>query len=150
MEKQVMHVVMLPWSAFGHLMPFFQLSIALAKSGFKVSFVSTPKNIQRLPKPPPDLSTLINFVELQLPTLDNQLLPDGAEATVDIPFDKIQDLRITMEILLRGSPSRISFYREDGGGEGGKEDSIRSEAGEVRHGYENQDNTEEGDSTVQN
>ncbi|KAI9181602.1 hypothetical protein LWI28_016596 [Acer negundo] len=99
MEKQVMHVVMLPWSAFGHLMPFFQLSIALAKSGFKVSFVSTPKNIQRLPKPPPDLSTLINFVELQLPTLDNQLLPDGAEATVDIPFDKIQYLKIAYDLL---------------------------------------------------
>ncbi|KAK1560430.1 hypothetical protein Q3G72_026610 [Acer saccharum] len=99
MEKQVMHVVMLPWSAFGHMMPFFQLSIALAKSGFKVSFVSTPKNIQRLPKPPPDLSTLINFVELQLPTLDNQFLPDGAEATVDIPFDKIQYLKIAYDLL---------------------------------------------------
>ena len=71
MAKEVMHVVMFPWSAFGHMMPFFQLSIALAKSGVEVSFVSTPKNTQRLPKPPPDLSTLINFVELQLPTLDN-------------------------------------------------------------------------------
>ncbi|KAK2650227.1 hypothetical protein Ddye_017716 [Dipteronia dyeriana] len=100
MEKQVFHVVMLPWSAFGHMMPFYQLSIALAKSGFKVSFVSTPKNIQRLPKPPSNLSTLINFVELQLPTLDNnQLLPDGAEATVDIPFDKIQYLQIAYDLL---------------------------------------------------
>ncbi|KAK3194742.1 hypothetical protein Dsin_026052 [Dipteronia sinensis] len=99
MENQVLHVVMLPWSAFGHMMPFYQLSIALAKSGFKVSFVSTPKNIQRLPKPPPDLSTLINFVELQLPTLDNQLLPDGAEATVDIPSDKIQYLKIAYDLL---------------------------------------------------
>ncbi|KAK2650228.1 hypothetical protein Ddye_017717 [Dipteronia dyeriana] len=101
MAKEVMHVVMFPWSAFGHMMPFFQLSIALAKSGVEVSFVSTPKNIQRLPKPPSNLSTLINLVELPLPTLHNNhdLLPEGAEATVDIPFDKIQYLKIAYDLL---------------------------------------------------
>ncbi|KAL5792349.1 hypothetical protein ACOSP7_000943 [Xanthoceras sorbifolium] len=98
-EEEVLHVVMLPWSAFGHMISFFQLSIALARSGVKVSFVSTPNNIQRLPKPPPDLSNLIHFVELQLPALDNQLLPEGAEATVDIPFDKIQYLKIAYDLL---------------------------------------------------
>ncbi|TXG62922.1 hypothetical protein EZV62_009916 [Acer yangbiense] len=102
MAKEVMNVVMFPWSAFGHMMPFFQLSIALAKSGVEVSFVSTPKNIQRLPKPPSNLSTLINFVELPLPTLHNnhhELLPEGAEATVDIPSDKIQYLKIAYDLL---------------------------------------------------
>ncbi|KAK3194744.1 hypothetical protein Dsin_026054 [Dipteronia sinensis] len=101
MAKDVMHVVILPWSAFGHMMPFFQLSMALAKSGVEVSFVSTPKNIQRLSKPPSNLSTLINFVEFPLPTLHNnhQLLPEGAEATVDIPFDKIQYLKIAYDLL---------------------------------------------------
>ncbi|KAJ4728234.1 UDP-glycosyltransferase [Melia azedarach] len=93
-----LHVVMLPWSAFGHLMPFYQLSIALSKSGVKVSFVSTPKNISRLPKPPPDLS-LFNFVEFPLPALDNELLPEGTEATVDIPFHKIQHLKIAYDLL---------------------------------------------------
>ncbi|KAK3227847.1 hypothetical protein Dsin_007709 [Dipteronia sinensis] len=93
------HVAMLPWSAFGHMMPFFQLSIALAKSGIKVSFIATSKNIQRLPKPPPNLSTLINFVEFQLPALDNQHLPAGAEATVDITFDQIQYLKIAYDLL---------------------------------------------------
>ncbi|CAI8607573.1 unnamed protein product [Vicia faba] len=48
MAEEIIHVVMLPWSAFGHFMPFFKLSIALAKA--------------------------------------------GAEATMDIPFDKIQYL----------------------------------------------------------
>ncbi|KAK4847987.1 hypothetical protein QYF36_007843 [Acer negundo] len=93
------HVAMFPWSAFGHMMPFFQLSIALAKSGVQVSFISTSKNIQRLPKPPPDLSTLINFVEFQLPALENELLPEGAEATVDITFDQIQYLKIAYDLL---------------------------------------------------
>lgn len=100
-----LHVVMLPWSAFGHLMPFFQLSIALAKSGVKVSFISTPKNIQRLPKPAPEseVAALINFVEFPLPApaaLDNKLLlPEGAEATVDIPSENIQYLKIAYDLL---------------------------------------------------
>ena len=54
-----LHVVMVPWSAFSHIMPFFQLSIALAKAGAKISFISTPKSIQRLPKIPPNLIPLI-------------------------------------------------------------------------------------------
>lgn len=100
-----LHVVMLPWSAFGHLMPFFQLSIALAKSGVKVSFISTPKNIQRLPKPAPEseVAALINFVEFPLPApaaLDNKLLlPEGAEATVDVPSENIQYLKIAYDLL---------------------------------------------------
>ncbi|TXG62924.1 hypothetical protein EZV62_009918 [Acer yangbiense] len=93
------HVAMFPWSAFGHMMPFFQLSIALAKSGVQVSFISTSKNIQRLPKPPPNLSTLINFVEFQLPALENELLPEGAEATVDVTSDQIQYLKIAHDLL---------------------------------------------------
>ncbi|CBI40428.3 unnamed protein product, partial [Vitis vinifera] len=56
-----LHVVMVPWLAFGHMIPFLQLSIALAKAGVRVSFVSTPRNIRRLPKLPPDLEPLISF-----------------------------------------------------------------------------------------
>ncbi|KAI9110096.1 hypothetical protein K1719_019137 [Acacia pycnantha] len=87
MAKEIL-VVMLPWSAFGHMMPFFQLSIALAKSGVRVSFVSTPINMERLPKIPSDLASLITLVALPLPKLPNGDLPEGAEATVDIPFKK--------------------------------------------------------------
>ena len=80
-------------NAFGHLMPFFQLSIALAKAGVHVSFISTPKKIQRLPKIPSTLSHSVHFVQLPLPSLDNELLAEGAEATVDIPFEKVQYLK---------------------------------------------------------
>ncbi|KAL4337013.1 hypothetical protein AHAS_Ahas12G0067700 [Arachis hypogaea] len=67
-ENAAHHVVMLPWSAFGHLIPFFQLYIAIAKSGIHVSFISTPKKIQRLPKPPSDLSHLLHLVEIPFPS----------------------------------------------------------------------------------
>ncbi|XP_058754309.1 putative UDP-rhamnose:rhamnosyltransferase 1 [Vicia villosa] len=92
MAEEIIHVVMLPWSAFGHLMPFLKLSIALAKEGVHVSYISTPKNIQRLPKLPSNLSHLIDLVEIPLPSLNTNLLPKDAEATMDIPFDKNQYL----------------------------------------------------------
>ncbi|MED6149063.1 hypothetical protein PIB30_058972 [Stylosanthes scabra] len=96
-ENTTHHVVMLPWSAFGHLIPFYQLSIAIAKSGIHVSFISSPKNIQRLPKTPSDLSHLLHFVEIPLPSsLDSSHL-SGGEATVDIPFDKIQYLKVAWD-----------------------------------------------------
>ena len=100
MDRDHLHVVMLPWSAFGHLIPFFQLSIALARSGINVSFVSTPRNIQRLPKLPPSLATFIKFVEFPLPTLDNNdILPEGAEASVDVPVDKLEYLKLAYDRL---------------------------------------------------
>ncbi|XP_020217027.1 putative UDP-rhamnose:rhamnosyltransferase 1 [Cajanus cajan] len=99
MAENTIHVVMLPWSAFGHLIPFFKLSIALAKAGVRVSFISTPKNIQRLPKLPSTLSHLVELVQLPLPSLDKELLPEGAEATVDIPFEQIQYLKVAYDQL---------------------------------------------------
>ncbi|OMO78808.1 UDP-glucuronosyl/UDP-glucosyltransferase [Corchorus capsularis] len=108
-----LHVVMLPWSAFGHLVPFFQLSIALAKAGVKVSFISTPKNIQRLPQVPPSLATLLDLVVLPLPALDKQLLPEGAEATVDIPADKIPYLKFAYDLLRHPVKLFVSEQRPD-------------------------------------
>uniref|UniRef100_K7MF05 UDP-glycosyltransferases domain-containing protein n=1 Tax=Glycine max TaxID=3847 RepID=K7MF05_SOYBN len=98
-RKNEIHVVMLPWSAFGHLIPFFKLSIALAKAGVHVSFISTPKNIQRLPKIPSNLAHLVHFVQLPLPSLDKEHLPEGAEATVDIPSEEIEFLKLAYDKL---------------------------------------------------
>ncbi|KAK7841095.1 putative udp-rhamnose:rhamnosyltransferase 1 [Quercus suber] len=72
---------------------------ALAKAGVHVSFVSTPRNIQRLPKVPPNLAPLIDLVEFPLLTLDNEILPNGAEATVDIPLDKVEHFKIAYDLL---------------------------------------------------
>ncbi|KAL6290339.1 hypothetical protein ACE6H2_007849 [Prunus campanulata] len=99
MAKDHPHVVMLPWSAFGHMMPFFQLSIALAKAKVHVSFISTPKNIQRLPKISPDLQPFIHLVSIPFPALTSGFLPEGAEATVDIPFEKMDNFKIAYDLL---------------------------------------------------
>lgn len=90
-ESRNLHIVLFPWLAFGHIIPFLQLAKHLAQKGHRVSFASTPKNIKRLPKLPPNLAPLINLVNFPLPKVDN--LPDGAEATNDVSYDKIQYLK---------------------------------------------------------
>ncbi|XVF80112.1 hypothetical protein PTKIN_Ptkin15bG0044400 [Pterospermum kingtungense] len=109
-----LHIVMLPWSAFGHLIPFFQLSVDLAKAGVKISFISTPRNIQRLPKIPSNLANLINLVAFQLPNLRNeQLLPEGSEATVDLSLEKVQYLKRAYDLLRLQVKQFISDQRPD-------------------------------------
>ncbi|KAB2597753.1 UDP-rhamnose:rhamnosyltransferase 1 [Pyrus ussuriensis x Pyrus communis] len=94
-----LRVVMLPWSSFGHIIPYFQLSVALAKAKVHVSFISTPKNIQKLPKFSTDLQPFIHLVPIPFPPLDPGFLPEGAEATVDVPFEKTDNLKIAYDLL---------------------------------------------------
>ncbi|KAJ4959015.1 hypothetical protein NE237_026126 [Protea cynaroides] len=97
-----LHIMMLPWSAFGLLIPFLHLAIALAKTGIRVSFLSTPRNIQRLLKLPLNLAAPINFVELPFPLVNdgNHLLED-IEATVDLPSEELLPHFIATYDLLR-------------------------------------------------
>lgn len=81
-----MHVVICPWLAFGHLLPCLDLAQRLASRGHRVSFVSTPRNISRLPPVRPALAPLVAFVALPLPRVEG--LPDGAESTNDVPDDE--------------------------------------------------------------
>ncbi|PIA52267.1 hypothetical protein AQUCO_01000262v1 [Aquilegia coerulea] len=96
-SNKSLHVVMLPWFAFGHMIPFYQLSIALAKAGIRISFISTPKNIARLPIIPTNLQPLFKFVEFKLPVVDG--LPEGAEATVDLSMEEIPFLKKAYDML---------------------------------------------------
>ncbi|KAL5219042.1 hypothetical protein ABZP36_019726 [Zizania latifolia] len=82
------HVVICPWLAFGHLLPCLDLAERLASRGHRVSFVSTPHNIARLPPVRPALAPLVAFVALPLPRVDG--LPYGAESTNDILYDKFE------------------------------------------------------------
>ncbi|CAK8541878.1 unnamed protein product [Lathyrus sativus] len=81
--NKFLHIAVFPWLAFGHIFPFFELSKLIAQKGHKISFISTPRNIKRLPPLPPNLKPLFKFVELPLPHIDQ--LPENAEATMDIP-----------------------------------------------------------------
>ncbi|KAM5577021.1 UDP-glycosyltransferase 91A1-like [Rosa sericea] len=92
-----LHIAMFPWLAFGHMIPYLELAKLIAGKGHKISFISTPRNIYRLPPLPPNLSTLITFVKLPLP--ENPNLPEGAEATADLPEDQVPHLKIAYDSL---------------------------------------------------
>ncbi|PON84725.1 UDP-glucuronosyl/UDP-glucosyltransferase [Trema orientale] len=83
-----LHIAMFPWLAFGHILPYLELAKLFAQKGHQISFISTPKNIHRLPKLPPSLSPLINLVKL--PSLN---LPNDSESTSDLPREKVPTLK---------------------------------------------------------
>ncbi|RDX99130.1 UDP-glycosyltransferase 91A1, partial [Mucuna pruriens] len=93
--EKLLHIVMFPWLAFGHMIPNLELAKLIAQKGHHVTFVSTPRNIDRLPKLSPN--TLIKFVKLPLPKVNN--LPENAEATTDIPYDVVQYLKKAYDAL---------------------------------------------------
>lgn len=77
-----LHIAMFPWLAFGHLIPYLELAKLIAQKGHQISFISTPRNIDRLPKLPSNLSPLIKFIKLPLPHVEN--LPENMEATMEV------------------------------------------------------------------
>uniref|UniRef100_R7WDN2 Putative hydroquinone glucosyltransferase n=1 Tax=Aegilops tauschii TaxID=37682 RepID=R7WDN2_AEGTA len=77
-----LRIVIVPWLAFGHLLPYLELSERLAERGHRVSYVSTPRNLARLPLPlRPAAEPRVELVALPLPRVD------GAESTNDVPDD---------------------------------------------------------------
>lgn len=106
-----LHVVMFPWLAFGHIIPYLELAKLIAQKGHQVSFVSTPRNINRLPNLPPRLTPLINFVNLPLPRVNN--LPENAEATIDVPYDVVQYLKKAYDGLQEPMTKFLETSRPD-------------------------------------
>ncbi|KAJ3705491.1 hypothetical protein LUZ61_009196 [Rhynchospora tenuis] len=91
MSDESLHILVFPWLAFGHMLPFLELSNSLAKRGHRVTYVCTPRNIQRLRQFQPNLSPLIHFLSIPLPSVEH--LPETAESTGDLPPEKVQYLK---------------------------------------------------------
>jgi hypothetical protein len=91
MASKQFHVMMFPWMAFGHMIPFLELSKKLAAKGIRISFLSTQRNVKRLPSIHPDIADNIKMVELPLPSVDG--LPENCEATVDLQGEQIPYLK---------------------------------------------------------
>ncbi|KAG9149620.1 hypothetical protein Leryth_023247 [Lithospermum erythrorhizon] len=86
-----LHFALFPWLAFGHMIPYLELSKSLAIRGHKVTFISTPRNIDRLLKLPQFLSCSITFLKISLPRIPQ--LQDHAEATRDIKMEDMNYLK---------------------------------------------------------
>ncbi|XVF88801.1 hypothetical protein PTKIN_Ptkin19aG0080600 [Pterospermum kingtungense] len=104
-EKQL-HIAVFPWLAYGHIVPFLQVSQFLARRGHHIYYISTPKNISRLPKLPPQLSSNISFISLSLPHVDG--LPAGAESTSEVLIQKVPYLKKAYDKL---EPQLTEFLR---------------------------------------
>jgi len=95
--QKPLHIAMLPWLAAGHVNPYSELAKILAQKGHFVTFISTPKNIDRMPKIPQPLQPSIKLVKLPLQHTEH--LPEDAESTMDIPKSKICHLKSAYEAL---------------------------------------------------
>ncbi|CAN6542069.1 unnamed protein product [Malus baccata var. baccata] len=110
-NKKLLHIALFPWLAFGHIIPALEVAKHIAQRGHKVSFISTPRNIQRLPKIPPNLTPLIDLVQIPLPRVEN--LPENAEATMDVPYDLIPYLKLAHDGLEQGITSFLQTHTPD-------------------------------------
>ncbi|KAI3705968.1 hypothetical protein L1987_76218 [Smallanthus sonchifolius] len=106
MVEKSLHIVMFPWLAMGHLIPFFHFSKILAQRGHKISYISTPRNLERIPKIPPKLAHIIKLVSLPFPKVES--LPEHAESSMDIPYQKAQFLKIAFDLL---EPLLLTFLQ---------------------------------------
>ncbi|XP_047180248.1 soyasaponin III rhamnosyltransferase-like [Vigna umbellata] len=84
--EKPLHIAMLPWLAMGHIYPYFEVAKILAQKGHHVTFINSPKNIDRMPKAPKNLQPFITLVRLPLPQVEH--LPEGAESTMELPPGK--------------------------------------------------------------
>ncbi|XP_058727408.1 soyasaponin III rhamnosyltransferase-like [Vicia villosa] len=96
-ENKPLHIVMLPWLAMGHILPYFELAKILASNGHTITFINSPKNIDLIPKPPKTSQPFINLIKLPLPCI--QHLPPGAENTMDIPSNMSRYLQLAYQGL---------------------------------------------------
>nr|CAB3478936.1 unnamed protein product [Digitaria exilis] len=101
-----MHVLMLPWLAFGHILPFTELAKRIARQGHRVTLLSTPRNTRRLIYIPPDLADLLRVVDIKLPRVEH--LPEDAEASIDLPSDDLRSyLRVAYDAAFEAKLSDI-------------------------------------------
>ncbi|KAJ7981540.1 UDP-glycosyltransferase [Quillaja saponaria] len=90
-----LHIVMYPWFALGHIIPYLQLSNKLAKKGHKISFF-IPRKTQAKLEPFNLYPNFITFIPITLPHVDD--LPLGAETTADVPDSLFPHIMTAMDL----------------------------------------------------
>ncbi|KAJ1286361.1 hypothetical protein BS78_03G347400 [Paspalum vaginatum] len=101
-----MHILMVPWLAFGHILPFTELAKRIARQGHRVTLLSTPRNTRRLIRIPRELAGLLRVVDVALPRVAG--LPEDAEASIDLPSDGLRpSLRIAYDTAFADKLSDI-------------------------------------------
>ncbi|KAK4407367.1 UDP-glycosyltransferase 92A1 [Sesamum angolense] len=98
------NVVLFPFMAQGHIIPFLALAHHIEQMGYAVTFVNTPLNIKKLHKSlPPPPSSSIKLVEIAFNSADHGLPPE-MENTVSGPYDlfiRLIEATPTLELPFR-------------------------------------------------
>nr|AYC63492.1 UDP-glycosyltransferase [Scoparia dulcis] len=85
MAQRRPNVVLFPFLAQSHIIPFLALAQHIAQKGYSITFVNTPLNIRNLQKSLPQaFSSSITFAELPFNSSDHGLPPD-IESTDSLP-----------------------------------------------------------------
>ncbi|KAH9302836.1 hypothetical protein KI387_014419 [Taxus chinensis] len=95
------HVVLFPFIAQGHIIPFLKLAKLLVSQGLTVSFLTTTKNASKLQSQA--LGSHIRFIPLSLPHIDG--LPHGC--------DTADSLTLLENMLLLSSAHKLSAPFEE-------------------------------------
>ncbi|CAI9776691.1 unnamed protein product [Fraxinus pennsylvanica] len=90
-ENRRENVVLFPFMAQGHIIPFLALAQKIEKNGYSMTFVNTPLNIKKLQRSLPPGSS-IKFVEIPFNSTE-QGLPPGAENSDSLPYNLLFSLR---------------------------------------------------------
>ena len=80
-------IVMFPFMAQGHIIPFLALALQIEQRGFNIIFVNTPRNIKELRRAIPPCSA-ISLREIPFDAADHGL-PTAAENTDVLPYSLV-------------------------------------------------------------
>ncbi|CAI9091281.1 OLC1v1026258C1 [Oldenlandia corymbosa var. corymbosa] len=96
-KSPILRVLMLPWLAHGHILPFLELAKRLATRNFRLYLCSTPVNLISIKKKISDkFSSSIQLVELHLPSSPE--LPPHHHTTNGLPPHLMAQLKKAYEM----------------------------------------------------
>nr|UXM20071.1 UGT47 [Panax notoginseng] len=101
-EQKVKNIVIFPYMAQGHIIPFLALALQIERKGYHITFINTPLNIKNLKQSPP-LNSSFRLLEIPFNS-SNCSLPPETENNDSIPFS----LNLT---LLQASVSLKPAFR---------------------------------------
>ncbi|KAG0528708.1 hypothetical protein BDA96_05G035400 [Sorghum bicolor] len=110
-----MHVVMLPWLAFGHIVPFAQLARRLlaSSSAVRVTFLTAAGNVPRVEAMLSSAASAggVAVVPLNLPRVPG--LPEGAASTANLSPEGAELLKVSLDAARPQVAALLAELRPD-------------------------------------
>lgn len=112
------HIVLFPFMAQGHIIPFLALASKITQKGYQITFINTPLNIKKL-KTSTTKNSSIHFLEIPFDSTEHGL-PQDAEVTDSLPYNlalKLLEVSPSLEphfkkILSQLVELKIGFFKK--------------------------------------